>query len=282
MNYSDSPDEYEIKLYKRAQNFLNKPRPDAQEKSVKPASSVPGEGAHRGHVVDRNTDQRLKENKNKREEEQARQEVGQSDERAAEEYKRKVEERLEHLQTLENEARKSTSRPVEAAFVLSPKPAAPKALLPSTKPVSSPSPTKIPAPAEGAPPKSSFTYKPKQISKSLSPNVPKNIAETTPAVPKSEIPKGMGQEEADLRFHPKHGPMVQRLLGPKPPTPQKMQGVYRALNLANQLENYKQIYKQLHAALEKSETIAEKNAIQIKISQTASFIVNLGGLNKNA
>jgi len=297
MNYQDNQDEYndEISLYKRALNFVNSPRPAAENK---PASSVPAEGAHKGHVVDRDNDQRLKENKNKREEEQARQESGQSDEREAEEHKKKVEERFNHLQKMENDSRK-ISRPIEAAFLRnSPKPLAPKTPTPKPLSLMPPSPSSAPktpapkAPMPGqtqapgqpdlaAPPRSSFTYKPKQMSQNLSTNVPKNVAETTQVVPKKEIPAGHGQEEMELRLHPKHGPMVQRLLGPKPPDPNKMKGVYRALNLANQLENHRQTYKQLQAALEKSETVEEKNTIQIKISQTASLIANLGGLNKN-
>src|ERR1700693_6440569 len=111
----NNQDEYndEISLAKRAQNFLNKPRPAVKQE---PASSVPSEGAHKGHVVDRDNDQRVKENKNKREEEQARQESGQSDERAAEEHKKKVEERFNHLQKMENDSRK-INRPSEAAFL---------------------------------------------------------------------------------------------------------------------------------------------------------------------
>lgn len=264
----------------RAWNFVHQHRPELdrklKENPIKPAKPETvggnGEGSNRGHVTDPKHDQRLKQNKEKNEQDNGG-DSGSEEARAAEEHKKKVEERLEQLQKIDNQVRKPVARPVEAAFSMAPKPATPKPqMAPQSKPQASPAPVA---------PKSSFTLKQKPLSTSLSPNVPENIAKTTPAVPKNEVPKGMGQEEADLRFHPKHGPMVQRLLGPGNATPEKMKGVYRSLHLANQLEMHQQNYKQLQAAFENANTVAEKNALQIKISQTALAIAQLGGLNKN-
>jgi len=256
-------------LQKRAWDFVHQHRPELtrelNKKNPNTAPQAPGNAPakdrHRGVVTDPDNDLRLKENKEKHDKEDTDQDT--HDSILAQKDKAEKERKMRELAQINDRAR-TASINLEAAN-------------------------------DG----SSFVRKVEDPNKTMNPNVPPHIDRKTPHVP--GVKPGPEQQEAGLRAHPDHGPMVNRLLGPEKATPAKMQGVYRALHKASVEENMLRndphygtmvcgilgdnaptaeklnlIRERLHKALQNSSDLKVKNAINTGISLTANIMLNMG------
>lgn len=237
--------EHRASLGKRAWNFIHQHRPElSRELNKGNDQPVVKHDNHRGTVTNPDSDMRLKVNK-ERDKESGGKSEEESRENLTEKDLQRKEKMINQLDKLNRGVHKASVNqtaaipyPTVPGAVPKPSPLSNPSPSPSPSPKSnfstnlsqSPKPSSSPAPSQSAPPRASFVPKGTPDVKTLNPNVPRHIAETTPHV--HNVPSGMSQEEAGLRAHPQSGAMVRRLLGPQPATPEKMQGLYKALHKA--------------------------------------------------
>lgn len=246
----------EKEMVHQAFNYIQQHRPQLDRENGATTNPVlkEHENHNKGHVVDPEHDKRLSENKNK--DDDARDEQEEADERQRAEDSKRNQKKLMELKQLQDRAHTPPGLSRAAA-------------IPGVSPLSSARPgtgvatmdpsNELKGPGNfGMPPGAKV---PKPVA--APPKMKPPVAQRPAASPNGTTP--FSPEETALRNHPVHGPVVNKLLGTKPGTPEMLQHVRENLNNRQQWAS----------------SVEERNDIHQALSYVAVLLIKAGALSDN-